>query len=50
MDLNVKEFDQEIVRLVPANISLETSKELTLHFITSIPISPTLHYQVEGKS
>jgi hypothetical protein len=49
MDLIVKEFDTEIVQLVPGHISLETSKELTQHFLTSIPVSPTLIYQNEGK-
>ena len=48
IDLVVKEFDKEIVHLVPGDIVLDTSKELTQHFLTSDPESPTLDYQVLG--
>ena len=38
----VPELDADVVNLVPGRVILETSRELTQHFITDYPVSPTL--------
>ena len=38
----VPELDADVVRLVPGKVILESSRELTQHFITDYPVSPTL--------
>ena len=38
----VPELDADVVKLVPGKVILESSRELTQHFITDYPVSPTL--------
>ena len=38
----VPKLDADVVKLIPGKVILESSRELTQHFITDNPISPTL--------
>ena len=38
----VPKLDADFVKLIPGKVILESSRELTQHFITDNPVSPTL--------
>ena len=38
----VPKLDADVVKLIPGKVILESSRELTQHFITDNPVSPTL--------
>ena len=44
----VPQLDADVVKLAPGKVDLESGRELTQHFITSDPVSPSLKakYQV----
>ena len=44
----VPELDADVVKLVPGKVILESSRELTQHFITEYPVSPTLVGEFEN--